>query len=65
MYVDKSLKIKKAHPAMFTKAKILKAEGKNTEAIKTAKEALELANKAESKGWASYIEGNIKAWEKM
>lgn len=65
MYVDKSLKIKKAHPAMFTKAGILKAEGNMKEAIKTAKEALELANAAESKGWASYIEGNIKEWEKM
>lgn len=63
-YVDKSLKIKKAHPAMFTKAGILKAQGNKSEAIKTAKEALELANKAESKGWANYIEGNIKAWEK-
>ena len=63
MYVDKSLKIKKAHPAMFTKAGILKAEGNTAEAIKVAKEALKLANKAESKGWANYIEKNIKAWE--
>lgn len=63
-YVDKSLKIKKAHPAMFTKANILKAGGNNAEAIKIAKEALELAKEAESAGWANYIEGNIKAWEK-
>lgn len=63
-YADKSLKEDKAHPAMFTKAGILKAQGNTKEAIKTAKEALELAKKAESKGWANYIERTITAWEK-
>ena len=64
-YADKSLKVKKSHQAMWTKANIYKAEGNMKDAIKTAKSALEMANKAESKGWANYIEGNIKAWEKM
>ena len=64
MYADKSLKEEKAHPAMFTKAGILKAQGDKEAAIKTAKEALEMAKKAESKGWANYIKGNIEEWEK-
>jgi tetratricopeptide (TPR) repeat protein len=64
MYADKSLGVKKTHQAMFTKAGILKANGDIKGAIKAGKEALELANQAESKGWANYIEGNIKAWEK-
>ena len=63
MYADKSLGVKKTHQAMFTKATILKANGDMKGAIKTGKEALELANKAESIGWANYIKGNIKAWE--
>ena len=63
MYADKSLGVKKTHQAMFTKATILKANGDMNGAIKTGKEALELANKAESIGWANYIKGNIKAWE--
>ena len=64
MYVDKSLKVKKAHPAMFTKARILKAKGDKEGAIKAGKEALELATKAESKGWANYIKENVEKWEK-
>ena len=64
MYVDKSLKIKKSHQAMFTKANILRAKGDKAGAIKAGKEALELANKAESKGWANYIKGNVEKWEK-
>jgi tetratricopeptide (TPR) repeat protein len=63
-FVEKSLTIKEAHTAMFTKAKILKAQGNKSEAIESAKAALELANKAESKGWINYIEENIKKWEK-
>lgn len=63
MYVDKSLNINKTHQAMFTKANIYKAQGNMEDAIKSGKEALELANKAESKGWANYIEKNIKVWE--
>lgn len=64
MYVDKSLKVKKSHQAMFTKANILKAKGDKAGAIKAGKEAMELANKAESKGWADYIKGNVEKWEK-
>lgn len=64
MYINKSLKTKKTHSAMYTKARILKAEGKKAEAIKTAEEALKLANEAESKGWASYIESTITKWKK-
>ena len=63
-YADKSLEIKKTHQALFTKAGILKAQGNKLEAIATAKKAMELAKMAESTGWANYIEGNIKAWEK-
>ncbi|MGK0436250.1 MAG: hypothetical protein ACJAX0_000482 [Flavobacteriales bacterium] len=48
---------------MFTKANIYKAQENMEDAIKSGKEALELANKAESKGWANYIEKNIKVWE--
>ncbi|MEN8927313.1 MAG: DUF2911 domain-containing protein [Flavobacteriales bacterium] len=62
-YADKSLKVKKSHQAMWTKANIYKAEGNMKDAIKTAKKAFELATEAESKGWANYIERNIKAWE--
>ncbi|MGB1041216.1 MAG: DUF2911 domain-containing protein [Flavobacteriales bacterium] len=64
MYADKSLKIKKTHQAMFTKARILKAKGDKIGAIKAGKEAMELATKAESKGWANYIKGNVEKWEK-
>jgi len=65
MYVDKSLNVKESHQAMFTKANIYKAQGNMKDAIKNAKKALELADKAESKGWANYIERNIKEWEAM
>ncbi len=64
MYADKSLKIKKTHQAMFTKARILKAKGDKAAAIKAGKEAMELATKSESKGWANYIKGNVEKWEK-
>ena len=63
-YADKSLKIKESHSAMFTKARIYKAKGDNDKALDTAKAALELANKAESTGWANYIKGTIEEWSK-
>ncbi len=64
MYADKSLEVKQSHQAMFTKANILKASGDKAGAIKTGKEAMALATKAESKGWADYIKRNVEEWEK-
>jgi hypothetical protein len=63
-YCDKSLKIKETHRAMYLKAQILNADGKKDDAIKTAMKAKELATKAESKGWADYIQENIDKWKK-
>lgn len=63
-YIDKSLAINKSHNGLFLKAQILNKSGKKDEAIATAKLALEYAKKAEKKGWADYISGNIAEWEK-
>ncbi|MFD1551685.1 dihydrolipoamide dehydrogenase [Putridiphycobacter roseus] len=62
-YLDKSLKIKESHGALFLKASILESDGKKDEAIKTAEKALKMANEAGSKGWASHIENSIKKWK--
>lgn len=64
MYVDKSLAIKESHSSLFLKARILHADGKADAAISTATKALEMAKAADSKGWASYIEGTIADWKK-
>jgi hypothetical protein len=63
-YADKSIALKESHSNLFLKAGILNEQGKNKEAIKLATKALELANKAESKGWADYISENIEEWKK-
>jgi tetratricopeptide (TPR) repeat protein len=63
-YLDQSFAVKKSHNAVFLKAQILKKEGKKDMAIKTAEEALKLAEAAEKKGWADYIKENIEEWKK-
>lgn len=62
--IEKSLKVKETHNCMYLKATILKDMGKVDDAIATAKKAYDLAVKAESKGWASYIEENMNSWKK-
>jgi tetratricopeptide (TPR) repeat protein len=64
MYIDKSLAVKEAHNSLFLKARILHADGQKDKAIETASKALEMAKAADSKGWASYIEGTIADWKK-
>ena len=64
MYVEKSISLEKTHKNVYLKAKILNEMGKKDEAIKLAKEAVKLAEKAESKGWANYITENIEKWSK-
>lgn len=63
-YLEKSMAIKAYHSNTFLKAKILKEEGKDKEAISVAKEALQFALDAESMGWADYIKETITRWEK-
>jgi hypothetical protein len=63
-YIEMSIKEKKMHSNVFMQARIMQANGKVKEAITLAEEALELANKAESKGWANYISGTIEEWKK-
>ncbi len=63
-HVEKSIKVKEYHANVFLKAKIVEEQGDKKEAIKLAEQALKLANDAEEKGWASYIEENITAWKK-
>lgn len=63
-YLDKSMEVKAYHANTFLKARILKEEGKDAEALKTAKEAHKLALAAESMGWADYIKGTIERWQK-
>jgi len=64
MYADKSIAVKESHSNLFLKAGILNEQGSKKEAIKLAEKALEMANKAESKGWADYISENIEEWKK-
>ncbi len=64
-YIAKGLKVKETHNLYFMQAQILMDEGKKDEGLKMAKKALDLATKAESKGWMNYIEENITEWGKM
>jgi tetratricopeptide (TPR) repeat protein len=63
-HIEKSIKVKEYHGNVFLKASIIEAQGNKKEAIKLAEQALKLANDAEEKGWASYIEETITAWKK-
>jgi hypothetical protein len=63
-YIEMSIKEKKMHSNVFMQARIAHAQGNVKEAIKLGTEALELANKAESKGWANYISGTLEDWKK-
>jgi tetratricopeptide (TPR) repeat protein len=64
MYIEKSIDLGKTHKNVFMKAKISKEMGKKDEAIKLAKEAIKLAEKADSKGWADYITETVESWSK-
>ena len=64
MYLDKSIAVEKNHKNTFMKARMAKEVGNTAEAITLAKEALALAEKAEHKGWASYIASTIQEWSK-
>ena len=63
-FINKSIAIKEVHNSLFLKAQILHAQDKKKEAIAMATKALKLANEADSKGWANYIEGTIESWKK-
>jgi uncharacterized protein (DUF2141 family) len=63
-YANQSIELEKTHKNTFLKARIFKDLGKDDEALKTAKEANELALKADSKGWADYISSTIEKWSK-
>ena len=63
-YVNKSIEVKPYHGNLFLKARILKEQGEDKEAINVAEKALEYAIKAENKGYEDYIKGTIKKWSK-
>lgn len=62
--ITKGLNVKQGHALQFLRAQILFDQGHKEEAIKYAKKAVKLAEEAESKGWADYIQGTIDSWEK-
>lgn len=64
MYVDKSISIEKNYKNLFLKAKIFNETEENDKAIKTAKKALKLAEKADAQRWANYISKTIEKWSK-
>lgn len=63
-YIEKSIDIEKTHRNLFLQANILNKMNKKDEAIKLAKQAAELAEKADSKGWVNYINETIEKWNK-
>lgn len=62
--ITKGLNVKQGHALQFLRAQILMDQGHKEEAIKYAKKAYQLAEEADSKGWADYIQGTIDAWTK-
>ena len=64
MYANKSIEVKPYHGNLFLKARILADLGKVDQAIETGKKALDLAIKAENKGYESFISETLEKWEK-
>lgn len=62
--ITKGLNVKQGHALQFLRAQILMDQGHKEEAIKYAKKAHQLAEEADSTGWADYIQGTIDAWTK-
>lgn len=63
-YVEQSLKLQETYSALFLKARILKGNGNDKEALALAENALKLAEKDNAKGFADFISGTIKQWSK-
>ncbi len=63
-FAEKSIDIKEGYANLFLKARILAETGNKKEAIKLAENALTLANKAKSTGYAKFIEGTLEGWKK-
>ncbi len=63
-YAEQSLKLKESYSALFLKARILKEQGNDKEALTLAEKALQLAEKENAKGFADFISGTLKGWKK-
>lgn len=63
-YVEQSLKLKESYNALFLKARILKEQGNDKDALALANTALKLAEKENAKGFADFISGTLKQWSK-
>lgn len=64
VYVKKSIKLGTTFRNLFMKARIDFELGNKEEAIKLAKESLEIAKEKGSEGYQNYIKGTIEKWEK-
>lgn len=63
-YAEQSLQLKETYSALFLKARILKEQGNDKEALPLAEKALQLAEKDNAKGFADFISGTLKGWKK-